>query len=210
MKLIRTISLFIILLDQFIKIYIKTHFIYNENLKIFSWFHLTFIENPGMAYGLEFSQGILGKIILNFIRLILIIIMIIYFNNWSKINKSLYFIIPASLILAGAIGNLIDGIFYGVIFDKGLVYDSLKKEWIPYLGFSKINFQGYSYLFQGVVVDMFRLSLFEGEIPKWVPIYGGEYFDFFKYIFNIADLSITTSVVWILIFKKKIFLKGIL
>lgn len=202
MKSIKIITFFIVFIDQCSKIYVKTHFNYHENVEVFSWFHLTFIENPGMAYGVEFG-GIFGKIILSFVRFLLIVVMIFYFYRWSKTNTSFYFITPASLLLAGAIGNLIDGMFYGLIFNKALTYDSLSKNWIPYSDLAELNFKGYAGLCEGVVVDMFRLPIFEGFFPDWIPIWGGEHFEFFKYIFNVADFSITIGAIWLLIFKNK-------
>lgn len=203
MKLTIIITLFIIFIDQFSKIYVKTHFQYYENFEIFNSVHLTFIENPGMAYGIELGGGIYGKIILNFLRLILIIIIILYFLQAYKKNNSIYFIISFSLIIAGSIGNLIDGIFYGVIFNKGLIFDPINQNWISYSGTAKLNFQGYSGLFKGVVVDMFRISIFDGYLPTWVPICGGKKIQLFKYIFNIADLAITLGSIWIFILKYK-------
>ena len=208
MRLILIINFVIIFIDQFIKIYIKTHFYYHENVDILEpWLHITFIENPGMAYGLEFGEGILGKVWLNIIRILLIITMIIYCKKWSNINRNFYFDIASGLIIAGAIGNLIDGLFYGIIFDKGLIYDSYKNQWIPYNGISQLNFKGYSTLFQGVVVDMFRISFFNFYLPKWVPFYGGHHIEFFKYIFNLSDLSITIGTIVVIIFNKNLYAK---
>lgn len=203
MKLISIIILFIIFIDQFSKIYVKTHFQYYENFEIFNSCYLTFIENPGMAYGIELGGGIYGKIILNFIRLILIIIISIYFYQSYKKNMSMHVIIPFSLIIAGSIGNLIDGVFYGIIFNKGLIFDPIHKNWVSYSGIAQINFQGYSGLFKGVVVDMFRISIFDGYLPNWIPILGGKKIEFFKYIFNFADLSITLGSIWLFIVKYK-------
>lgn len=202
MKLTFIIVLLIIFIDQFIKIYIKTHFEYYEIFKLFDGFYLNFIENPGMAYGIQLG-GLYGKIILNILRCILIIMIILYYLQSYKNDHSIHFIISFSLIIAGAIGNLIDGLFYGIIFDKGLVFDSINQIWVPYKGLAKLNFKGYSGLFKGVVVDMFQISIFNGYLPIWIPFFGGKNIQFFKYIFNIADFSIVTGILWIFIFKYK-------
>lgn len=202
MKLSLIIILFIIFIDQLSKIYVKTHFQYYENFELFNSFYLTFIENPGMAYGIELG-GLYGKIILNIFRLVLIIIIVLYYLQSYKHNHSIHFIIAFSFIIAGSIGNLIDGIFYGLIFDKGLVFDPMNQNWLHYTGLAKLNFQGYSGLFKGVVVDMFRISIFDGYLPTWIPIFGGKKIQFFKYVFNIADFSITLGTLWIFVFKYK-------
>ncbi|MGM5630718.1 lipoprotein signal peptidase [Apibacter raozihei] len=194
MKKVLGITFLILLIDQISKIYIKTHFHLHEEVKVFDWFYLTYVENPGMAYGVQLG-GFLGKIGLSLLRLVLIAFMAFYINKWSKKATSWLFIIPAGLIFAGAIGNLIDSIFYGIIFDTGTTYDSAFQVWDGYSGISKLNFEGYAPLFGGCVVDMFRFPLIDSILPEWVPIWGGDRIQFFNYIFNVADSSITVGAI---------------
>ena len=137
MKKIAFITFIVLLIDQLSKIYIKTHFNLNESVPVLGqdWWRLTFVENPGMAYGFQFG-GMFGKYLLVFIRIILISGMIYLFRKWLKEGASNYLIIPMSIIFAGAIGNLIDGMFYGMIFDTGMVYDETINRWIGYDGVS--------------------------------------------------------------------------
>lgn len=195
--------MFVLILDQFTKIYIKTHFYYEKDVKVLDFFHLTFIENPGMAYGIEFG-GETGKLFLGILRILLITGMIYLIIKWSKTMKTFYFYLPSALILSGAIGNLLDNLFYGMIFDKGLVYDPVHNYWRSYVGIAQLTWgEGYSGFFQGVVVDFIRLPIIDTFLPDWVPIWGGERFQFFKPIFNIADASITIGGFWLIIFRKK-------
>lgn len=197
MKKVLWITFFILLLDQVSKIYIKTHFHLHEEIKVLDWFYLTYVENPGMAYGVQLG-GFIGKIGLSLLRLVLIGLMAYYINKWSKKANTWYFIIPAGLIFAGAIGNLIDSTFYGVLFDSGTTYNSVVKDWYGYSGISKLNFKGYAPLFGGCVVDMFRFPLIDTYLPEWFPIWGGERIQFFNYIFNVADSSITLGAIFLI------------
>ena len=122
MKKIALITFLILLIDQASKIYIKTNFNLNDSIPVFPGFKLTFVENPGMAYGFHFG-GMLGKYFLVIVRIFLIGGMVYLFNKWLKRGESNYLIIPMAIIFAGAIGNLIDGMFYGMLFDSGTVYD---------------------------------------------------------------------------------------
>lgn len=204
MKKIIFITLFVLLIDQASKIYIKTHFNLNESITVFglNWWRLTFVENPGMAYGFQFG-GILGKYFLVLIRIILISGMIYLFRKWINEGASNYLIIPMSVIFAGAIGNLIDGMFYGMIFDSGMVYDETINRWIGYDGISTISEfgNGYSHFLKGCVVDMFHFPLFSFDVF-------GRHFEFFSYIFNVADSAITLGAIFLLIFRKKAFPNG--
>lgn len=198
----------IILIDQFLKIWIKTNYHFGEAKEILPWFQLHFIENPGMAWGWKFGNET-GKIVLTLFRLAAVI-----FGTWylGKIVKNHYhkgFIICAALIYAGALGNLIDSMFYGMIFDKGLVFDPSPnvQEYVQYTGIATFSAHGYSSFLHGCVVDMLYFPIFETTFPKWFPFWGGEQFEFFSPIFNIADASISVGVITLLIFQRKFFKK---
>ncbi|QIY84652.1 lipoprotein signal peptidase [Chryseobacterium sp. NEB161] len=212
MKKIIAITVLILLLDQFSKIYIKTHFYLGESVNVFglSWFKLTFVENPGMAYGLHFG-GLWGKYTLIILRIVLAIGMVMLFKKWLREGASNYLIIPMAMIFAGAIGNVFDGIFYGVIFDSGTFYDTASGRWIDYSGVSKLTAfgHGYSDLMKGCVVDMLHFPLVDTTWPDWVPIFGGKRVEFFKYIFNIADSSITLGALFLYFFRRKAFPNGL-
>lgn len=210
MKKIIAITLIILLIDQISKIYIKTNFQVNDFVSIMPGFKLTFVENPGMAYGFHFG-GIIGKYFLVIVRVFLIGGMIYLFKNWLQRGESNYLIIPMSMIFAGAIGNLIDGMFYGLIFDSGTVYDESIDQWIGYGGISKlVPFgQGYSSFMRGCVVDMLHFPLVDFTLPDSWPVIGGKHIEFFKYIFNVADSAITVGAAFLLIFRKKAFPTGL-
>lgn len=198
----------IILVDQSLKIWIKTSHPTGEVLRVFGqdWFRLHFIENPGMAWGWKFGNET-GKMILTLFRLAAVI-----FGTWylGRIVKQEYrkgFIVCAALIYAGALGNLIDSMFYGMLFDKGLHYDPVIDEYIGYSGIAQLSGDGYSSFLHGSVVDMLYFPMFDGVFPKWMPWIGGQDFEFFGPIFNIADASISIGVITLLIFQKRFFKK---
>ncbi|WGH27301.1 MAG: signal peptidase II [Candidatus Bostrichicola ureolyticus] len=203
MKKFILITLIIILIDQSLKIYVKTHLKLGDNIYIFPWLKIFFIENPGMAYGYNLG-GYIGKIILNIIRLIFISIYLLNIKKITKFKKKL--IIPISLILAGAIGNTIDSTLYGLIFNTGTIYDPICNKWIGYTGLSKLATPSYSYSFfmGGCVVDIFKLTLINTYIN--IPFFGRKHFEIFKPIFNVADLSIFIGInilFFLFFFKKK-------
>lgn len=199
----------IILVDQVLKIWIKTQHPTGEVTRVMGmdWFRLHFIENPGMAWGWKFGNET-GKIILTLFRLAAVI-----FGTWylGRIVKQEYkrgFIICAALIYAGALGNLIDSMFYGMIFDKGLKYDPAINDYISYSGIAHFSSGGYSSFLHGSVVDMLYFPMFKGHFPSWFPFVGGDEFEFFSAIFNIADASISIGVITLLLFQKRFFKKN--
>lgn len=173
-------------------------------MEILPWFRLHFIENPGMAWGWKFGNET-GKVVLTLFRMAAVI-----FGTWylGKIVRQHYhkgFIICAALIYAGALGNLIDSMFYGMIFDKGLHFDPLSKDYFPYFGVARFSADGYSSFLHGSVVDMLYFPIFNTTLPTWIPFWGGQDFEFFSPIFNIADASISTGVITLVIFQKRFF-----
>ncbi len=191
------IIILILLIDQISKIYIKTNFNLGEEIKVFDWFRILFVENEGMAWGAKIP-GEYGKLLLTLFRLGAIVG--IGYWLWDSVrNKgSRVLIVAISFIFAGAMGNIIDSVFYGVIFEDS--YGQVAA-FLPEGG-------GYGTLFHGKVVDMLYFPLFEGMLPKWIPFWGGEYFSFFDPVFNIADTAISTGVVLLLLFNKKAFPKN--
>lgn len=187
----------IIIADQALKIWIKTTHPTGEVLRIFGLdqARLHFIENPGMAWGWKFGNET-GKIILTLFRLGAVIFGTWYLGQIVKQKYSRGFIICAGLIYAGALGNLIDSMFYGMIFDKGLHYDAALNDYISYSGVAQFSSNGYSSFLHGSVVDML-----------YFPIINTKDFIFFSPIFNIADASISIGVITLLIFQKRFFKK---
>lgn len=209
MKKIVFITLLVLILDQVVKIYVKTHFYLGETQDVFSWFKIAFVENPGMAYGLHFG-GSIGKYILSLVRIGLIVGIIVMFRKWLREGASNYLIIPMAMIFAGAIGNLIDGMFYGILFDTGTTYMDAIGHWVGYDGISQFTSgSGYASFMNGCVVDMLYFPLAKFNWPEWMPVVGGSSFEFFKPVFNIADSAITVGGALLLIFRKKAFPNGL-
>ena len=194
MKKIFFTAFILILFDQTLKIWIKTNFILGEESKIFDWFIIHFTENNGMAFGIEFG-GYTGKKILTLFRIIVVGIGIKYIYDLTKTRFSNGTLIALGLIIGGAIGNIIDSSFYGIIFNES--YNNVAR-FMPELG-------GYSSFLHGKVVDMFYFPLMNGHFPNWLPIWGGEHFIFFRPVFNIADAGIFTGIFLIFLFYRKYF-----
>jgi len=204
LKKVALITILVLIIDQMSKIYVKTNFFLGEDVDVLGWFKIAFVENPGMAYGMHFG-GETGKIVLSLLRIVLIGMIIYYINAWSKKLKNNFFIIPIALVLAGAIGNVLDGIFYGVIFDKGTTYNEMFQDWVGYHGVAKADFSGYSSFFTGCVVDMLYFPIVEFDWPSWIPIVGGQHYKFFQPVFNIADSAIFVGGLSLFLFRKKAF-----
>ena len=187
--------LLILLVDQVSKIYIKTHFMLGQEIDVLGWFRILFVENEGMAWGAKIP-GSYGKILLTSFRIVAV--SLISYWLWDSIRKKSpkILITSVSLILAGAIGNIIDSVFYGVIFDNSLRQIA-----------TLFTDEPYGELLKGKVVDMLYFPMYSEILPNWIPIWGGEYFVFFEPVFNIADTAISTGFGLLVVFNKKAFPK---
>lgn len=191
------IVILVLIIDQVSKIYIKTSFMLEEKVDVFSWFKIYFIENEGMAWGAKLPSWLGGKLTLTVFRILAV--GGIGWWLWDSVKKkqSPYLIVSIALILAGAFGNIIDSVFYGVIFDHSHGQTA-----------TLFSDNPYGSLFHGKVVDMLYFPLFKGTFPSWVPIWGGQDFSFFNAIFNIADAAISVGVGILIVFNKKAFAKN--
>ncbi|MCC8146116.1 MAG: lipoprotein signal peptidase [Bacteroidales bacterium] len=185
----------LLILDQASKIWIKTHMMLYEDIRITDWFIIRFVENNGMAMGIE----VIGKLFLSIFRIVASFAIIYYIYILIKKNFSLGYIICISMIFAGAVGNIIDSIFYGVIFSESTPYTIATL--FPEEG-------GYGTWLHGKVVDMFYFPLFEFTWPTWMPWVGGTQFEFFRYIFNFADACISVGMFVLIIFYWSSFAKS--
>jgi signal peptidase II len=188
------IILSIILIDQATKIWVKSNMMLSQEYIITDWFRIHFTENPGMAFGMMLP-GVWGKLFLSIFRLFAVVGGVWYLRKIIYEKAHWAFVTAASMVLAGAMGNMIDGTFYGVIFSES---HHQVAQLFPAEG-------GYSGWMQGLVVDMLWFPLFHGFWPEWVPFVGGDYFEFFRFIFNIADAAITTGVIITLLFQGVFF-----
>ena len=180
----------ILLIDQAIKIWVKTSMSLHENIRVTDWFYIAFIENNGMAFGMQLGS----KIILSLFRVVAI--SALGYFIWLQVKKQARwgYIICLSMVLAGAVGNLIDCMFYGLMFNESSPY---------YVSYFVPFGSGYAPFLMGKVVDMFYFPLIETEWPMWMPFVGGQHFVFFSPVFNFADASISVSVVLLLLFYRK-------
>jgi len=198
-KQIIFLILAILLIDQGSKFYIKLNYYTGEEHNVFgTWFRLHFVENEGMAWGWKFG-GEFGKIALTLFRLAAVIWGSFLIRNFIRQKQHKGFLICAALIYAGALGNLIDSLFYGLIFEASNPFTQNVATFLPAGG-------GYAGLFHGKVVDMLYFPIItNSHYPSWIPIVGGEEFEFFRPVFNVADMAISTGVIAILIFQNKFF-----
>jgi signal peptidase II len=182
----------VLLADQLLKFWIKLNLQLGEEIQIADWFIIHFTENPGMAFGLELG-GSYGKLFLSLFRMVAVVGIFFWLRSLIKQNAGALSVASVSLILAGALGNIIDSAFYGMIFSESL---GSAATLFPEEG-------GYGSFLHGRVVDMFYFPLYKGYLPDWLPIWGGDYFIFFRPIFNLADASISVGVALMLLFQRK-------
>ena len=190
-KTTRTVAIVaaaILIVDQLVKLLVKTNMQIGEDIRMFDWFHIHFIENDGFAFGMALG-GAVGKIMLTLLRLVASVFIVWLIAKLIRKGGRTSLIYSLTLIVAGAVGNLVDSCFYGLIFNDS--YYSVASLF-PDGG-------GYGHFLQGRVVDMFYFPLFSFDWPQWMPIVGGQHFEFFNAIFNVADASITIGVAWLAI-----------
>ncbi len=187
------IIIFTLIVDQWSKIWIKTNMALGDEIRITNWFIIHFTENPGMAFGWQLG-GDYGKLALTLFRLIAITLIFLWLKKVITKNKHSILIIAISLIFSGALGNILDSVFYGVLFNHS---DGQIASFLPDNG-------GYANILFGKVVDMLYLPLWKGFLPDWLPFWGGDYFIFFQPIFNLADTAISIGFGLLIIFNKTI------
>ena len=180
----------ILVIDQIIKIEVKTTMAIGESHEVTSWFYIYFIENSGMAYGMTF----INKIVLSLFRIVAVSVIGYYIWLQVKENARRGYIICLAMIMAGAAGNIVDCMFYGLFFTKSTLYEP---SYLVALG------EGYAPFLQGKVVDMFYFPLIETTLPDWLPIWGGQPYVFFSPVFNFADACISVGVVLLLLLYRK-------
>ena len=189
----------VLLVDQISKIYIKTHFVLGESVEVLSWFKILFIENEGAAWGTKLSDILpvsdkVGKLILTIFRLFAIGGIGYWLYDILKKNSNITLILAVSLIFAGALGNILDSVFYGLLFS-----DSYNQVAVMFPD------EPYGSLFYGKVVDMLYFPMIDTTLPDWIPFIGGNEFRFFEPVFNVADTAISTGVGILIFFNKKAF-----
>lgn len=196
-KHIILLSSLLIAVDQISKIIVKTTMTLDQSFSVFgSWFYIRFIENPGAAYGFELG-GDYGKLILSLFRIVAVVAIGFYLRHLLKKRASTGVIVAFTMIMVGALGNIIDSVFYGMIFSESTFFDVA--QFVPWG-------EGYGTFLHGNVVDMLYFPIIDiPQMPDWVPIWGGERFIFFSPIFNIADSYISVALIYLIIFQRKFF-----
>ena len=195
------IIIVILLIDQISKIYIKTHFQLHEDITVLSWFKIAFVENDGMAWGTKLSDFFTfisdksAKLVLTLFRIVAVTGIAFWLVDVTKKKRSRTLIVAIAIIFAGALGNIIDSVFYGVLFNDSA---SEVAQFLPKDG-------GYANVFYGNVVDMLHFPIWSGFLPDWIPIVGGKFFSFFDPVFNVADIAISTGIGILIVFNKKAF-----
>ena len=195
MKKAAFIIAIVVLIDQVVKIWVKTHMMLDQSIPVTDWFQIYFTENNGAAFGMELG-GEWGKILLTLFRIGVVGVLFVWLRNMIRQKKANAFLIVCiALIIGGALGNIIDSLFYGSIFSssEGQIAQFVTPG------------TGYKGFFHGEVVDMLYFPLFKGFLPDWIPIWGGKYFLFFPAIFNLADTAISIGIILLLLFQKKAF-----
>lgn len=183
----------ILLLDQIVKFWVKTHMYLGEEIRLADWAIIHFTENNGMAFGMEFG-GEYGKVFLTSFRLLFVVAIFFYLQKVVKEKANKLYIYCIAMVIAGAAGNIIDSVFYGKIFNGSEFQIA-----------SFMPDQGYASWMHGRVVDMFYFPVLSGHFPSWFPVWGGDEFIFFRPVFNVADASISVSVILMILFQKRIF-----
>jgi signal peptidase II len=183
----------ILLLDQIVKFWVKTHMYLGEEIRFADWAIIHFTENNGMAFGMEFG-GEYGKIFLTSFRILFVVAIFFYLKKLITEKANKLYIYCIAMVIAGAAGNIIDSVFYGKIFGGSEFQIA-----------SFMPDQGYASWMHGRVVDMFYFPILSGHFPEWFPLWGGDEFVFFRPVFNVADASISVSVILMILFQKRIF-----
>lgn len=192
--LVLFIIMLVVIIDQAVKIWIKTHFYLGEDLKILPWFHLYFIENNGMAFGMEFGS----KLVLTLFRIVAVGFLIWYISRiYGLRTVPRGYLVCLAFVTAGAAGNIFDCVFYGLMFNNPLP---------PQVASLFPAGGGYAPIFLGRVVDMLYFPLFSFVWPSWIPFVGGEHFLFFQPIFNIADAAISCGIIVLILFYHRYIL----